>query len=233
MQYAYRLYNIGEPATHVSPLSRVSSLYKDYNTGYKPESYSNKSAIVTIPNLGSRFNRIQIYRITYILLDQLPEVDLVYDGSANISVFNDYGQSIQSVSVDEFLSYVTSPIIPKVIESKEDYMYAANIKYEQDKYDEQINNANCDFRSYSTGDFDGTPPADSFIGARKYNKQYTQDNKSSYNISYWMHPNGSVLGGIGSIVSWTYAVKDLYVDIDGKQYYKNTTRSLTRGYEEE
>lgn len=230
VQYAYRLYNMGEPATHVSPLSRVGSLYKDYNAGYKPESYSNKSALITIPNIGDKFNRIQIYRITYVLLDQLPEIDLVYDGSANISVFNDYGQSIQSISVDEFLSFVTSPIIPKVIESKEDYMYAANIKYEQDKYDEKIQNAGCDFRSYSTGDFDNTPPVDSFDGAREYNKQYDADHKSSYDLNYWIHPNGSVLGGIGSIVSWTYSVKDLYVDIDGKQYYKNTNRSLTRGY---
>lgn len=231
VQYAYRLYNIGEPATHVSPLSRVSSLYKDYNTGYKPEAYSNKSAVVTIPNLGSKFNRIQIYRITYILLDQLPEVDLVYDGSANIDVFNDYGQSIESISVDEFLSYLTTPIVPKVIESKEDYMYAANIKYEQDKYDEKLKDI--DFRSYSTGDFDGTPPVDSFEGARAYNNQYAPEHKSSYDLSYWIHPHGSVLGGIGNVVSWTYAIKDLYVDLDSKQYYKDTNRSQTRGYEEE
>ena len=41
----------------------------------------------------------------------------------------DSGSDISEVAVSDFLSMVTSSIIPSQIESKGDYLFAANMKY--------------------------------------------------------------------------------------------------------
>jgi len=54
---------------------------------------------------------------------------LIYDGPV-INSFTDRGNDVEVSSDTEFLSATQLRIIPKVIESKEDFLFAGNIKYE-------------------------------------------------------------------------------------------------------
>lgn len=218
VQYAYRLYTIGEPSTHISPLSGISSIYKTQNTGYMPEELTVSAAKVTIPAVENNFERIQIFRINYVVLNQPPLIDLIYDGPFVDSIV-DYGNSIEGLSVDEFISNMSMPIIPKIIESKNDYMLAGNIRYTQDDLDETLKNL--DFRAYSYGDFetdaDILPDTDSnpYRLARVFNKQYEASNQGTYNVQYWRMPTVhdiGILGGVGKITSWRYSLKKYFID---------------------
>lgn len=228
VQYAYRSYNIGEPASTTSPLSNICSIYKTENEGYNKEEYSNKAVNITIPQNVVSFERLQIYRINYVILGQAPSVALIYDGPV-INSFTDRGNDVEVSSDTEFLSATQLRIIPKVIESKEDFLFAGNIKYEQDFFDKEVEGL--DFRSYSWGDFEGTVP--DFIGytnTRSYNKQFdpsiTSD-ISQFNSMYWMDSDGvsNKCGGTGPIVSWNFSVKDVLVDKDNTIYdYTNNQK---------
>jgi hypothetical protein len=69
VQYVYRYYNVGQPASQLSPLSLVISLYKGYNEGYEAEKLTNRAVNVYIPSpVSSTFSKVQIFRITYVLL---------------------------------------------------------------------------------------------------------------------------------------------------------------------
>jgi hypothetical protein len=88
-----------------------------------------------------------IYRIYYQENGQNPSVDVIYDGAYTEETeytqsiatstdditfsFIDVGQSSkQSVTLEEYNSLSGIHIIPRIIESKNDYLFAANIKEE-------------------------------------------------------------------------------------------------------
>jgi hypothetical protein len=143
------------PATTLSPLSKILSIPDTNNTGYPSEQFSNKGAKITITlPQNDQLDKMQVFRINYVVLVQAPTVSLIYDAKKTSTVF-DYGSDIQQVAIDEFLSYIDMPLIPKVIESKADYMFAGNIKYTQDDFDRALYDSGIDFRAYSTGDYDG------------------------------------------------------------------------------
>lgn len=213
VQYGFRLYNSGQPATQISPLSRLIAIYKNNNEGYEPEEHTNKAAKVTIPQVDNDFERIQIYRISYVILGQEPTVALVYDGDL-IPEFIDRGGSVSQLGVEEFVSLLQLQIVPAVIESKNDYLFAANLKYKQDEYDKELEDL--DFRSYSYGDWDDVQDAinKDYSKARDYNAQYTVfDNygKPQYNEDYWKASEQS-LGGFGPIVQWQYVTRRVLID---------------------
>jgi hypothetical protein len=87
----------------MSPLSRLTPLYKENNRGYEPEETTTRAAIVSIPYRDTTFARLQIYRITYVILGQEPTINLIYDGPT-ISQYTDRGGSIEQMGVQEFVS---------------------------------------------------------------------------------------------------------------------------------
>lgn len=228
VQYAYRLYNVGEPASTTSPLSNICSIYKADNEGYNSEEASNKAARITIPANDGKFEKLQIYRITYVILGQAPSVALVYDGDV-ISSYTDRGSEIEVSSDVEFLSATQLKIVPKVIESKEDYLFGGNVKYEQDEYDKEL--SDLDFRSYSWGDFNTTvPDFVNYTDTRDYNKQYDPDivdDISQFHQFYWMDASGdsNTCGGTGPVVSWRFTTDDVLIDKDNTAYdYTNNVK---------
>lgn len=228
VQYAYRLYNVGEPASTTSPLSNICSIYKTENEGYNVEEISNKAAVVTIPSNDGNFEKLQIYRINYVIHGQAPSVALIYDGDV-ISSYTDRGQEIEVSSDVEFLSATQLKTIPKVIESKEDYLFAGNIQYGQDQYDNEISDLN--FRSYSWGDFvTDVPDFVNYTNTRDYNKQYDQNvvgDISKFHQQYWADASGdaNVCGGTGPIVSWRFTTDDVLIDKDNTIYdYTGNTK---------
>jgi hypothetical protein len=93
---------------------------------------------------------VQVYRITYQQIGQLPTVDLIYDTFVSSVPMVDYGGSkILTMSASEFLALYNLYTKPKILESKGDYLFAANIQYTQDDVDDNFEYF--DARSYNVG----------------------------------------------------------------------------------
>lgn len=226
VQYAYRYYKLGGAATQISPMSNVVTIYKSANEGYKEvDKTTSKSIKLTLPQVpkGS-MDMMQIYRISYIQIGQLPLVNLIYDDEIMSNVdYTDSGSSVETVDAAEFLSTVKFAFIPKVIESKNNYLFAGNITYIQSNIDNMI--ADSDVRCLSTGDYNnGT--------LLSYNKQLTSENIMEFNPENWLMcdsrgsaDNPRTLGGKGRYISWAYNIRPIAVDRENRKYtfYSQTT----------
>lgn len=171
VQYAYRLYIQNGAASDMSPLTKPIYLVKNDHEGYAQVDTTSRAIDISFPQTQITGNLyIQIYRINYQQNGQLPVVDIIAD-QPFVSEFDitDTGQSVQSVSAAEFLSELDTHIIPKMIESKGDILYAANIKDGMSETMELF--TNFDARSYSTGNmYNGN------LIFTKTNGAYTQPN---------------------------------------------------------
>ncbi len=136
VQYCYRLYNQNAQATSLSPLSVPISITKD-NIGIAYDELSNIATDINITKNDS-FNRIILYRILYEQYQQQPTVDVVYDGPASGTFFSftDTGRIERNISPAELLAIGSMvQFKPAVIERKNNYLFAANVKYQQDDID--------------------------------------------------------------------------------------------------
>lgn len=206
LQYAYRLYKEGGTSTSISPLSNIIVLYdtnKPYPSGY--DTITEKSAqavdLSVETNPDTSLNYMQVYRIAYKQVGQQPEINLIYDGQFSNNI-TDTGINIgTSISFEEFISLIYYHVSPTIIESKGDYMFAANVKYEQDEVDYILKDK--DFRIYSTGDYNGETKL-------SYNGQFSDI--LNYDVSYWMKKdNPSVEGGSGTYIDWQPNIQYIYV----------------------
>lgn len=112
---------------------------------------TNRGVLLTINidenSLPKNLDRIYIYRIHYLQAGQVPQISLIFDEKLSYFKVTDqpsqFGNNyyriedtrqngiLKTVSVEEFNSMQGVHVIPKQIESKFDYMFASNIKYEQ------------------------------------------------------------------------------------------------------
>lgn len=145
--YQYYLYNQHINSHGLSFPSKTYSIYKDANSGYQTTKTSNSSANIQIGYDSSVMGDktlIRVFRINYTQQDQPPVVDVVYDDiihdhTNNIINIVDSGRSIQSYSFAEYISLMSNiNIIPKHIYSKDNYMFAGNIQYQDFSNDENI-----------------------------------------------------------------------------------------------
>ena len=84
-------------------------------------------------NKTSGFEKIKVFRITYEQIGQDPRVDIIVDddlGASGDYVVKDAGSSIVNYSYSEFLGLQKVMMIPKEIESKNDYLFASNVAYQ-------------------------------------------------------------------------------------------------------
>lgn len=156
VQYIYRLYKLGGAATTLSPVGNVLSLYKSDTEGYTDKDVTDKAATIRVKFHGiTGLDRIQLFRITYMYNGQMPTIhrieDKVVDVSREYVDIQDYGDNKEQIGVDELLSLTQMSIKPKVLESKGDVLFAANIKYVQDDVDNTFKNY--DTRSFSSGNY--------------------------------------------------------------------------------
>ena len=143
LQYAYRLYKIGGATTTLSPTSKLVVLYKSGTQGYEtPDENGNynisKTITVTIPENTTDCEYLQIFRIQYASSGN-PTVALIYDDLYTQS-YTDSGYDIQSIDYSEFLSYIKFNTVPQIIESKNDYLFSANINDVQSQMDDKYKN---------------------------------------------------------------------------------------------
>lgn len=253
VQYAYRLYNNYGSATTLSILSDPISLYVDNISGAEYDRSSGKGVKITIPQVESvTLNKMQIFRIHYLQQDMQPKIDIIQDSYIFTSSITDYGYVEKEITIDEFLSYYNLSVMPKVIESKGDYLFAGNIKFYQEEIDKQFENF--DARCFSSGmRFKGNNDSTAVFNALKEgleidinnleNIQFDQSegNPPQWKEEYWKCPadistydsGGAQLwlhGGIGKCFTWQYTTKQYKLNFtDQANTYTDSHRSYKRG----
>lgn len=137
VQYTYRLYKKHGATTKLSPLSTKLQVI-DSNRNKELGNAENTRTSVGLQldleiteDWKDDFDHIQIYRISYILPNTLPEVYLIYDNKIenNEVSFVDKGdEELQRLSVYEFNALFGEIVIPKSIEQNQGYLFAGNVK---------------------------------------------------------------------------------------------------------
>lgn len=145
VQYSYRLYNKNGVSTDISPQTRLipiveapnSAKGKDIN-GYQQEEISTNGVKIKIKESDTMnyLNRIMIFRISYVQNGQLPTVEIIEDtrlsrlqNEDGYYYYTDKGSTnLDTLTLEEYNNLSGIHIIPKVVESKDDYMYAGNVK---------------------------------------------------------------------------------------------------------
>ena len=150
IQYAYSLYILNGAQTVTSPLSKLTPIDKgqDLGGGELNENLG-KSITVSVPNIDSNFTHIKLYSIKYTSYNEIPEIQLIADqeiDSSGTLSFTDTGSDGTTLSLEEFVFLGASPIIPKNISTKDNTLFAINVK-------EQLFEVDLDTRAYSYSEF--------------------------------------------------------------------------------
>lgn len=136
-QFCYQLYNIRGTETSISAMSATIPVSKDEGTsdssdivGARLEENTGKGIRIVANVKNSSFNRARIYSIYYKNNADTPEINLVDDLEYNGEslVYNVTGNtSLNELTVDELNALITYVFVPKVLESKDNILFAANI----------------------------------------------------------------------------------------------------------
>lgn len=196
VQYSYRFYNKHGRATEVStatkliPIVNVKKSSDAKRTlGYAESKATNcgvklkfNTSDVTI---ALSFSNMLIYRISYIENGQEPTISLIYD-SVITSEFCDTGTAaLSTLTLDEYNSISGIHFIPKMIESKNDYLFAANIK--------EVNTTTDLFKSFDARAFQfGKKTEDGGTHLYVYDsyQDYTSDDNNYANLKQY-DPSGT------------------------------------------
>lgn len=157
VQYSYQLYQNHGISTSMSPLSKTGVVaQKDQPNGISYDKKSNVGFQVEVQveeSINNKYDRIKLYRIEYQQNGFQPTIGLIYDGEFNSYdfVWNDVGNDpLQIISVEEFNSVGGIEIIPNIIESKDNRLFAANLSYKINKYAKDAKE--WDSRAFTSGD---------------------------------------------------------------------------------
>lgn len=239
VSYSYQLYNKNGISTDVSPACKfipvgnglTSGNYNNISGGHKGD-YTGCGCSIKISNdtYSEFLNKIIVYRISYEENGQMPTISVIYDGEfqAELTIKDTGQQSLRDISIEEYNSMSGIYIIPKVIENKNDYLFAANVKQVQSSVDDD------EFKNWDSRAF----CFDSNSRARLYDSQldqyvdiYPNDlntlplpddpnasqpivdscQKSSnvnedYQIEYSFDKTGKYFGGSGLNVEWRFII---------------------------
>jgi len=171
-----------------------------------------------------------VYRISYAVSGELPKISLVKDEKLTNNLV-DIGTDIEEIGVSEFLSMFTPFIYPKHIESKGDYLFAANLNYSQDEVDKWLEDFDFDTRAYSLGSYKGNvpviqPDSNGNVTIQDGDLDITQeqlrhlafDETSNlylvYNPSDWdeftvNNDSNHIYNGYGKYICWKYDLRDI------------------------
>lgn len=142
VQYAYRLYDQNGSASPMSCITNTIQLVQnEENSNSQITKGGSKGRYIgcgvklqiKLEQQGnSAYNHIEIYRIYYEEGGQLPKVGVIYNKKipqSDTIDYTDFGQQyLSEITVDEFNNISGIHIIPKVLESKNGRLFAANIK---------------------------------------------------------------------------------------------------------
>lgn len=143
VQYAYMLYQKHGKCTTLSPITKLIQLPADAEAigkaveGQEVDKETTCGVKLQIdiedPRINNYFDHILVYRIHYVTNGQTPTIELIVDqkrpaNQTNITILDSGQNALDSLTLEEFNSISGIHIIPKVIESKNDYLFAANIR---------------------------------------------------------------------------------------------------------
>lgn len=260
VQYSYRLYNNNGVSSEMSVPTRLipivyskSGDFTDGNTIFggnvDDEMGVGVSLRIKIQSDINFMDRILVYRIQYLENGQVPQIDLISDFKYTVDEDNDVIQfsdtgleSLQTLTVDEYNSLSGVHIVPKVIESMNDYMFAANIRSEggftndifQD-FDARSYRYNRNNRAliYPYGADSKKQIDDNYDSVAKdhdcYNKyndmrtlfrEWNDDEATS--CRFTRSENGTqYYGGTGKYVSWKFVITELVGDSTKTKFYSS------------
>ena len=227
IQYAYRLYNkngVSTDMSPVTPLYKIQEYRNQYTYGLKQDSNSTRGFKIS-GTINGDFEKIQLYRISYVSRESEPVIELIYQGKYEQTFkYEDRGGvALSTITLAEYNSIAGINIIPSIIESKNDYLFAANVNYESYTYDQSI--LNWDARCYSSGDYYKDTNGNNVYCIQNNIVQnidvdvdILNDNllnsTEQYDVEKWLSGNtGSVvIGGIGTNVSYSFITRDEVLD---------------------
>lgn len=217
VQYSYRLYNNNNVATQIAPLSNVKAITNSYSEigplGLTEQEQSSIGLRIKIKiSVPAIYSKIQVYRIQYLVNGQLPKIQLICDekltlDSYNYYTYDDLGDvTLQELTAEEFNVLTGIYIQPAVIESKNNILFAGNIKYEIDVLDKTY--LNMDFRAFSAGDGvtvnDWPSPNENLINTNlTFEQQYSEAAWETIKPG----SEGSI-GGYGPNIEWKFKVNN-------------------------
>ena len=144
-QYSYQLYRRYKQATQVSPLTKIIPIVNKKSDnlydGVLQGNNTNMGIKLRFNVDNNIYDTIKIFRVRYDKIGEPPEIDIIYEGDYDGTFeYIDYGgQSLGKLTVEEYNSLSGIHIIPRVIEAKDDYLFAAQIKEKSvttDKFDD-------------------------------------------------------------------------------------------------
>ena len=259
VQYSYALYNKNGVSTEISVPTKLIPIVYSKNSNWEDgkqiygDDYDQEIGIgvnikINIPIDLEYLQKILIYRIYYTQNGQTPTIDLIYDvtwinnGTVEDGVrslyFSDTGQAgLQTLTLEEYNGQSGIHIIPKVIESKYDYLFAANIKDNSGEFDRRVKDF--DSRSYSynlnkqailynyanrnedpiivTNNYDDVPEtSDCFNIYNDMSVEYPDENHkgdSQFEEGvYCRYDLDGYYGGTGKYISWKFVITQLDAD---------------------
>lgn len=146
IQYCYYLYNDNGRHSDLSPTTEIIRLYdtdqQNSIIGFDSVTNTGKAVDLEITFNDNQYQNIIIFRIEYLLNGSTPSVYIIYDEPIQGSElhYTDIGTYGMSYSFAQFLSIRQYKFIPKMIESKGDRLFAANIKDVQEDLNIMFNN---------------------------------------------------------------------------------------------
>lgn len=248
VSYSYQIYTNHGVSTDISPACQsipVINIPSDKTNvlGIKTDQFDQKTncgvQLLIRPETDYSFlDRIKVYRISVQINGQLPTIEVIYDSAyepnRNGDFFiNDTGQqALDTITIEEYNSMSGIHIIPKVIESKDNILFAANIQEKSTFIDAELfkkwdarafrangqkqivlqNTSGDQTVTYSWGELEALSISNGYIEKDSYNP-YNDLNKQYYlSDSYCVYDYDGFYGGTGINVSWRFTVT--YIPID-------------------
>lgn len=136
ISYAFQLFDKNGKETKISALSNSAVLYNGIITnwagaikGSESSEQSNKSVLVEINGITTKFDYIRLYSIRYVDIASDPIINIVSEIEFNTSVkILDTGTSLGTISSSEFLELGGELISAEDIEINNNYLVAVNIQ---------------------------------------------------------------------------------------------------------
>jgi len=226
VQYTHQFYNVNGVETVFNPdFSQLVSITKSSESGNSTDyrgtpvgEVTNKGVRLTIFNYNSTsyntYDRIRVVRVQYNVYGQPPTYTIIADTTATFPTTEiiDSGQDLGTLTQDE-VNYLIRKITPKTIETKNNYLFLGNINEDSFDIDFDARAKRYDYLGNTyTGDFN------------PYN-YLTNDSTNGSDVKTFQS-NGSVTGGSGANISYSFITADVLIDNLGD---KNTGNQLLTG----
>lgn len=189
IQYCYYLYNNNGIWSDLSPVTPIIRFYKN-NKGYNKQQNTGKAIDLEIPVLSNKniYSNICIFRIEYVDNGQSPSVYIIYDEAIGdnytISYTDSGGGTLYSFA--EFLSTIHYRIKPKLIESKYDYLFAANVKDDSTDVNKLFDNVKVSF-SFGSVTYNINSLGQLYENSQNYGPTFMAGETYRYGFIYYLN----------------------------------------------